>query len=363
MSIRVRVPTDGAGAAGFVYSPLLEAILSLSVLAQPAHHPLHHEWARETRRRLPSEFKQRVADFGFLHMQYIPAGLIPPQEDPFPSFEDEVDRIRALPLSEQSQPILGNVLSMSDGEVARLSEPKARDAALERASEMGSATRALVQLGIEEPTALVENFLGGIAWYWELAFAEEWARVEPELAEAVKSGREKLEGEGLFGMLESLRPRVGVSADAGEFWIRREAEEELELEDETTILFVPSAYLWPHTGLVNDPPRRLSVLYAAPSAAFDSPPDVTDGMAPLLRALADPTRLKALKLIAERPRSNQELSQLIAISESAMSKHLRLLADTGVLETRRDGYYQLYSLDRRRIEPLSAMLLEFLEST
>ena len=46
-----------------------------------------------------------------------------------------------------------------------------------------------------------------------------------------------------------------------------------------------------------------------------------------------------------------------------MSRHLRRLAETGLLRSERDGRYQLYSLDRGRIEPLSAMLLEFLESS
>lgn len=71
-------------------------------------------------------------------------------------------------------------------------------------------------------------------------------------------------------------------------------------------------------------------------------------------------RLRALKLISGHPRSTQELARLIAISEPAMSKHLHQLADCGVLETHRDGYYRLYSLDRARLESLSAMVPEFL---
>jgi DNA-binding transcriptional ArsR family regulator len=363
MSIRVRVKDPAAASVRFVHSPLLESILSLSVLAQPSHHPLHHDWARRTWRGLPSEIKQGVADFGFLHMQYIPAGLIPPSGDPFPSFESELDRIRALPMEQQNEPILRNVLSMSHEELERLSQPAAKAAALDRAAELGSATVALVRMGIEDPERLVESFLGGIARYWEVGFKDEWAQVEPKLAAVAAEGQALVEREGIFGMLETLRPRVGVRRDRGEFWIRRAYEEELEIGPGTEILFVPSAYLWPHTGLVQELPGRLSILYAAPFAAFDSPPDVTDGMAPLLGALAEPVRLQALKLIAERPRSTQELAQLIAISEPAMSRHLRRLAETGVVRSERDGRYQLYSLDRGRIEPLSAMLLEFLESS
>ena len=83
-------------------------------------------------------------------------------------------------------------------------------------------------------------------------------------------------------------------------------------------------------------------------------------LAHVLRALADDTRLRALRLIAAKPRSTQELAPLVGISEAGLSKHLRLLAHAGVLTTRRDGYYVLYSLDRSRLEPLSATLLDFL---
>jgi DNA-binding transcriptional ArsR family regulator len=63
-----------------------------------------------------------------------------------------------------------------------------------------------------------------------------------------------------------------------------------------------------------------------------------------LHALADDTRLQALRLIAERPRSTQELAPLLGLSEAALSKHLRLLADAGILQTQRTGYYVLYRL-------------------
>jgi DNA-binding transcriptional ArsR family regulator len=80
----------------------------------------------------------------------------------------------------------------------------------------------------------------------------------------------------------------------------------------------------------------------------------------LLKAVGDGTRLCALRLIAERPRTTQELAPLVGISEAGLSKHLRSLADAGVVETRRDGYYVLYSLVPDRLEPLSGALLSFL---
>jgi DNA-binding transcriptional ArsR family regulator len=83
----------------------------------------------------------------------------------------------------------------------------------------------------------------------------------------------------------------------------------------------------------------------------------------VLRALADETRLRALKLIAAGERSTQELAPLIGISEAGLSKHLRLLARAGLVRSRREGYYVLYSLESERISTLSEAVLSFLQET
>jgi len=87
-----------------------------------------------------------------------------------------------------------------------------------------------------------------------------------------------------------------------------------------------------------------------------------DELLHVLRALADPTRLRALKLIAARPRTTQELAPLVGISEAGLSKHLRQLARAGVVESHREGYYVVYKLATDRIAPLSDALLRFLAS-
>ena len=81
----------------------------------------------------------------------------------------------------------------------------------------------------------------------------------------------------------------------------------------------------------------------------------------MLRALGDQTRLRALKLIAERPLSTQELAPLVGVSQAGLSKHLRILAGAGVVQTRREGYYVLYSLAPDRIDGLSDAVRRFMD--
>ena len=112
----------------------------------------------------------------------------------------------------------------------------------------------------------------------------------------------------------------------------------------------------PRSSTVRDThePWPLSVVYAAPFVTAEARPPLPPGdLVGVLKALGDRTRLRALKLIGERPRSTQELAPLVGISEAGLSKHLRLLAAAGLVEARRDGYYVLYSLVPERIDALS----------
>lgn len=78
-----------------------------------------------------------------------------------------------------------------------------------------------------------------------------------------------------------------------------------------------------------------------------------------LRATADPTRLTILRLVAERPRSTEELAPLVGLSESGLSKHLRALTEAGLLSTRRQGWYVLYRIERERLTQLGDELLRY----
>jgi DNA-binding transcriptional ArsR family regulator len=82
----------------------------------------------------------------------------------------------------------------------------------------------------------------------------------------------------------------------------------------------------------------------------------------VLPALADDTRLRALHLTAERPRSTQELAPLVGVTEAALSKQLRVLADAGLLERRREGYYVLYRLVPEQVTAVAPSLWAFLSS-
>jgi DNA-binding transcriptional ArsR family regulator len=58
-------------------------------------------------------------------------------------------------------------------------------------------------------------------------------------------------------------------------------------------------------------------------------------LALLLGALADPTRLQAVELLATRPHRAGELADELDVSPPAMSKHLRVLLKVGIVADER----------------------------
>ena len=65
--------------------------------------------------------------------------------------------------------------------------------------------------------------------------------------------------------------------------------------------------------------------------------------------LAEPNRRRILDLLRERERPVGELVDVLAVSQPAVSKHLRVMRDAGVVEARVDAQRRLY---RVRPEPL-----------
>lgn len=72
----------------------------------------------------------------------------------------------------------------------------------------------------------------------------------------------------------------------------------------------------------------------------------------VFRAVADPTRRAMLDLLAEEERSVSELAEPFEMSQPAISQHLRVLREAGLVKRHRAGRKQIYRLDPRPLSDL-----------
>jgi DNA-binding transcriptional ArsR family regulator len=68
-------------------------------------------------------------------------------------------------------------------------------------------------------------------------------------------------------------------------------------------------------------------------------------VAELFRSFSDTSRVRILSVLTEREENVGSLADIVGISESAISHHLRSLRQLGLVQTRRDGKEIYYRVD------------------
>ena len=81
----------------------------------------------------------------------------------------------------------------------------------------------------------------------------------------------------------------------------------------------------------------------------------TDG----LTALGDPTRRAIFEQLADRPRAVGELARELPVSRPAVSQHLKVLKDAGLVIDRPAGTRRIYQLDLDGVGAMRAYLDQF----
>lgn len=79
----------------------------------------------------------------------------------------------------------------------------------------------------------------------------------------------------------------------------------------------------------------------------------------VLRALAEPRRVNILRLVRERELSAGEIAAHFEVTRPAVSQHLRVLVEAGLLKERRSGTRRLYRLRPDGLVELRRFLSEF----
>jgi DNA-binding transcriptional ArsR family regulator len=92
-----------------------------------------------------------------------------------------------------------------------------------------------------------------------------------------------------------------------------------------------------------------------------SAPRSSEGVDRIFGALADPARRRAVELLGRRPHSAGELAAELGLAPPAMSRHLRMLKEGGLVEDGHplfDARVRIYSLKDGATDELKRWLAE-----
>lgn len=76
----------------------------------------------------------------------------------------------------------------------------------------------------------------------------------------------------------------------------------------------------------------------------------------LLKNIANPIRLQVLCHIFKKEKNVSELLEKIKISQSALSQHLVIMKENGIIKSEKKGKYVFYSLKNNKIKDILSFL-------
>ena len=77
----------------------------------------------------------------------------------------------------------------------------------------------------------------------------------------------------------------------------------------------------------------------------------------VMKALSEPNRVKIIKILQHKSMCVCEIQAALGITQPSVSKHLKILEDAGLLDSKKDGLWVNYHLTDGAVSPYAASLL------
>lgn len=168
------------------------------------------------------------------------------------------------------------------------------------------------------PDEFGERYLAALQAYRSVFFEEEERRLRPFLESALAYAQGLAEKLDFASLEETLTQGLHIAA----------------LEDAEEVIWVPSYWTSPLVSYVHIEPRRMLLTFGARPPEMSLVPGeiVPDAVLRALKALADPTRLRILRYLADQPLAPSQLSRRLRLRPPTVIHHLNALRLAGLVQ-------------------------------
>lgn len=289
--------------------------LSLLVLHEPDQFALRGAWAAGVRSRLPAEAREFLQESLPIPLHWL-YGLPQPKDGAtvlraiavIPPAERLWAIVMVQDLASDAVQVMRDVAARGEWNPQHLGA--LRQAASEWKEKPKKDLTRLLQWAVN-PEAFGDAYLSALEQYHEVFFAEEETRIVPVLEQALERAQQQAETLSVVELLEALSQGVRFTKPV-------EAEE---------LILVP--VFWTTPLIIEEmvaPGRLLFAWGARPADMSLVPGEVVPAlMHQALKALADPTRLRILRYLAEEPLTPTDLAARLRLRAPTVVHHLHTL--------------------------------------
>lgn len=205
---------------------------------------------------------------------------------------------------------------------------------------------------LQAPLAMKSLLISVLTRFWELFYRDEYARCRPLAEQSIDYHRGQSYGTDFASVFTSVTGR-------------RVPREWQDLDDVANLVLIPSCHIGPYVGYSEEQEetahKTLILHYnCRPTGGADREhTPVILNVFPPLKALADETRLQILSLLDGREMYAQEIVEHLDISQSAVSRHLKLMVTSELLTVRKQDSMKYYMVNEDTLQALAEHLRTF----
>ncbi|MBN1148963.1 MAG: winged helix-turn-helix transcriptional regulator [Anaerolineales bacterium] len=335
-----------------------DLFLSLDVLHNPAHFGLRASWAAGVRSRLSTEERKILEEAGkVIHVPYHWIYNLPEPKDgaavlwalrQLPA-EERLPQLALLPrFSQQARQAFLDIRargSWNESDVDRIKRYFQGD---EKGQALIKNLEAILSLWAEA-AAFGERYLAALQSYYQAFFVEEERHIAPILKDAQEQAQELAEQLPLNELLEQLSQ--GVHAP--------------HLLEASELALSPSYWITPLVVAEKmDANRSIMIFGARPASESLVPGEVVpDALLRMLKAIADPTRLRILRYLAHEQLTPSEISRNLRLRAPTVTHHLNTLRLAGLVHLTLDvATERRYAARLEAVQGMLDLLDQFLQA-
>lgn len=334
-------------------SPLAELMACLHVLAEPDHHPEARSWLPRATARIDDRLGSEVSRFAPLWARYRSRLLFP-----FDRLERdlgaELDNLDRLPeelfTGLAADAIRGHALPRDENGRLRPGHKWVHECET-RSFVRGDLAHALVH----HPGRFRQELSALLARCRTAFFDDHWQRCEPALRHAAADIRRQLaQGTDPVELITSLIP-IATPRDTPDTVYFDKLQQVDCTVGSDGLLLIPSLRTTPHVIVKTNPGLPLVVHFPAQHPTSTLPSQAT--LQRQLRVLSEPVRWELCRHLIAEPITTGELTVHTGMTKYAVSQHLRVLRESGLVQSLREGRHVYHRVDAARIAALGHEVL------
>lgn len=346
------------------YAPS-EMMFSLSVLSNPTQFPIYTKWARRKFHSLSDNLKQEILFFSnnYANWIFITDVILELVKD---SMAEEVNvEIIAEDLIKMDNIDFAYLfLGMSAfGYDKNMIRDWIRDPEQVSDALLGNQAKFLqvenVQYFLRHIDFIKHRLANVLTRYWDECFKNEWPAINEYVTGVIEKERILLERSSAMEYIRNLDPRIVI--EDGRIILKKSPDFSIEIEKLKKLTLIPSVFIGDNLG-ANIFEDKLDIILNLNFQSVKLSAPVPQDMVMILSALSDETRLRIIKILWNGESTTTEIAELLDLSPSTVSLHLKILKKASMVETSRVKKYVFYKLPKDFRKNLTNTLFSYFDS-